>query len=57
MISSSTQELLAARERLVKAEVGLNTVKAERNLLEASEKRARDHYEDVLREQRGHQVG
>ena len=35
----------------------MHTMKAERDLLESGEKRARSLYEELLREQRGHQVG
>ena len=55
-IGSTTQKLLSTQERLTKAEVSLHTLKAERDMLEASERRARGHYEELLREQRGHQV-
>ena len=51
---STTQRLLSTQEKLVNAEVSLHTLKAERDMLEASERRARNHYEDLLREQRGH---
>ena len=56
-INTTTHELLSSREKLSKAEVAVHTMKAERDLLESGEKRARSLYEELLREQRGHQVG
>ncbi len=55
-INTTTHELLSSRERLSKAEVAVNTVRAERDLMESGERRARSLYEELLREQRGHQV-
>ncbi|XP_064382187.1 nucleoprotein TPR-like isoform X2 [Halichondria panicea] len=55
-INTTTHELLSSREKLSKAEVAVHTMKAERDLLESGEKRARSLYEELLREQRGHQV-
>ena len=51
--SSITQELLATRERLAKAEVSGQMLKNERDMLAENERRARTQYESLLREQKG----
>ena len=51
-LSTTTQELLLAREHLAKTEVALHTLRAEHANLQQREKQARMMYEDVLRERK-----
>ena len=53
-ISSTTEELFAAKDKLVRLEVSHRTLQNSHSLLEASERQARMQYEQVLKEQRGH---
>ena len=49
-----TQDLLAARDKLTRAEVTLQGVTKERDMLGEEARRLRTQYENVMREQKGH---
>lgn len=55
-VSTLTQELLASREKYSHLEVTQRTLKSERDLLVESERRARQQYESLLREQKAQNV-
>ena len=51
-LSTTTQELLTAREQAAKMEISLHSLRAEHASLELRERQARGMYEDVLRERK-----
>ena len=53
-INSMTQDLLTARDKLARAEVTLQGVTKERDMLGEESRRLRTQYENVMREQKGH---
>ena len=55
-LSRATQELFTLQERLTKAELSVQNLTTERDLLRAGEQQARSQYEELLREQRGQNV-
>lgn len=55
-LSKATQELFSLQEKLTKAELLVQNLKTERNLLQASERQARSQYEELLKEQKGQNV-
>ena len=55
-LNSVTQDLLATREKLTKAEISCQTLTSEKRMLMESEKRVQAQYENLLREQKGQNV-
>lgn len=55
-LSKATQELFTLQERLSKAELSVQNLRTERDLLRSGEQQARSQYEELLREQRGQNV-
>jgi nucleoprotein TPR len=55
-LSTATQELFSLQERLTKAELSVQNLRTERDLLRSGEQQARSQYEELLREQRGQNV-
>ena len=53
-ISTTTNDLFAAKDSLSKLEVSYHSLKGAYDLLETSERQARSQYESLLKEQRGH---
>ena len=53
-ITTTTQDLLATRDTLTRAEVTLQGVTKERDMLGEEARRLRTQYENVMREQKGH---
>ena len=55
-LHSSTRELLTAREELSSAKIAAQTARSEKQLLSESERRARQQYEDLLRQQKSQNI-
>ena len=55
-LNKATQELFSLQERLTKAELSVQNLRTERDLLRTGEQQARSQYEELLREQRGQNV-